>query len=372
LAQVGPFLLELLPGPDGLSPMQARSVIRTATLIGGTGAVRVISRYACVQDEAMRSDIVEAWSEFDPDEYAEMVLAKSDFCIRVMDSDQARASARLHRSDHFICTGESVLSEYLDHLPAVTIRKLSLGGDRSEAAGHGALAAFRLLTDLELVDCSGLTDLGILDGLSLTRLTLKRLPLRTMEGLSRQQRLGSLIVDQGDLATALRVDFPRLPRIRSLRLAGLLPLESLHDSFPGVQRLEIVPADDRISLEWLEGMDELEDLDIGVSPDSVLDLESLPSCQSLKRLSVYGCLPPRMGERELESFGRLPCLESVTLRWAEAPGAIRVPDPIPGVYMLSIQNAEIKDDHRTFATADSHTLVTVSVNGAQPPTAPDL
>jgi hypothetical protein len=289
-----------------------------------------------------------------------------------MDAGQARASTRLHKSDHFICTGKTVLSEYLNHLPAATIRKLSLGGDRSMTAGHGTLAEFRMLTDLELTDCSGVTDLGILDGLSLTRLTLKRLPLRTMEGLSPQQRLESLTIDQGDLATALRADFPHLPRLRALKLAGLLPLESLRDAFPGVQRLEIVPADDRISLEWLGGMDELEDLDIGVSPDSVLDLESLPDCPSLKRLSVYGSLPSRMGESELEAFGRLPSLESVTLRWAEAPGTIHAPDPIPGVYMMSIQNAQIKDDHQTLATADSHTLVTVSVNGAQPSTAPDL
>ncbi|MGW3911450.1 NACHT domain-containing protein [Streptomyces sp. NPDC005070] len=367
LSQVGPFLLELLPGPDGLTPMQARSVVRAAALIGGTGAVRVISQYAGTEDEAVRSDIVEAWSEFDPDEYAEMVLTQSDFVVRVVDAAQARASGRLDRSGHFICTGETVFAEYLGHLPAATIRKLFLGGDRGEAAGHGMLAAFRLLTDLELVDCSGLTDLGVLDGLALTRLTLKGLPLRTMEGLSRQQRLNSLTVDQGNLATALRADFPHLPRLRDLRLAGLLPLESLCEAFPGVRRLQIAPADDRISLEWLEGMDELEDLDIHVGPDSVLDFESLPGSRSLKRLSVYGRLPLRMGERDLESLGRLPCLESVTLRWAEGPGVIRAPDHIPGKYMMSIQNAEIKNGHGTLVRADLHTLVTVSVNGAQPP-----
>lgn len=45
LAKAGPFVLELLPGPDGLDDEQAARVIRTAAMIGGEGARDTIARF---------------------------------------------------------------------------------------------------------------------------------------------------------------------------------------------------------------------------------------------------------------------------------------------------------------------------------------
>jgi hypothetical protein len=38
LARAGAFVLDLLPGPEGLSPDQAACVVRTAAMIGGEGS----------------------------------------------------------------------------------------------------------------------------------------------------------------------------------------------------------------------------------------------------------------------------------------------------------------------------------------------
>ena len=45
LAEVGPLVLELLPGPEGLEEDEAQEVVATAALIGSDAALEVLKRF---------------------------------------------------------------------------------------------------------------------------------------------------------------------------------------------------------------------------------------------------------------------------------------------------------------------------------------
>ncbi|MFC8668535.1 NACHT domain-containing protein [Streptomyces sp. NPDC057199] len=80
LAAVGPVLVRRLPESlDELSVRAARTVVRTAALIGGEEALGRLAGYAgqtANSHRDVRREIVDAWEYFDPDEYARQVLAR--------------------------------------------------------------------------------------------------------------------------------------------------------------------------------------------------------------------------------------------------------------------------------------------------------
>ncbi|MGI5398834.1 NACHT domain-containing protein [Streptomyces sp. CA-135486] len=76
LAQVGPVVLELLPGPDGLEPEAASLTVQTAMLIGGDAAIPILARYANCPDPGVRTQLAIAWHHFDTDQYAEDVISQ--------------------------------------------------------------------------------------------------------------------------------------------------------------------------------------------------------------------------------------------------------------------------------------------------------
>ncbi|WP_455681814.1 hypothetical protein [Streptomyces violascens] len=69
LAKVGPLVLELLPGPEGLSEQEAACVVRTAGLIGGNAALGVVRRFREDEQPMVRVQLGMAWgAEFIPPE----------------------------------------------------------------------------------------------------------------------------------------------------------------------------------------------------------------------------------------------------------------------------------------------------------------
>ncbi|AVZ77870.1 ATP-binding protein [Streptomyces lunaelactis] len=76
LAQVGPVVLELLPGPEGLEPEAATLTVQTAMLIGGDAAIPILARYADHPDLGVRTQLAIAWHHFDTDQYAEDVISQ--------------------------------------------------------------------------------------------------------------------------------------------------------------------------------------------------------------------------------------------------------------------------------------------------------
>jgi hypothetical protein len=72
----GEFVLELLPGPEGLSEQQIAHVVRTIATIGGAASIDKISAFSLVDKSLVVDELLRAWSESDnPEEYARTVLA---------------------------------------------------------------------------------------------------------------------------------------------------------------------------------------------------------------------------------------------------------------------------------------------------------
>lgn len=75
LAAVGPVILDLLPGPEGLEDDEAEAVVRTAGRIGGDAALTVMKRFRSTTDFAVKAALGYDWGNFDAEDYAREVLA---------------------------------------------------------------------------------------------------------------------------------------------------------------------------------------------------------------------------------------------------------------------------------------------------------
>ncbi|MFE7550136.1 NACHT domain-containing protein [Streptomyces gardneri] len=118
LAKVGRPVLDLLPGPEGLSDEEARLVVSTATIIASDAAIPTLARFTGHPDLRVRSQLVWAWFRFDPDRYAEEIVARLDpteLEYTVHNDEQAAALARI-----------GLRPALLDLRPGLTERGLAL------------------------------------------------------------------------------------------------------------------------------------------------------------------------------------------------------------------------------------------------------
>ncbi|MBA0052464.1 NACHT domain-containing protein [Streptomyces sp. AJS327] len=75
LADVGLFVLELLPGPEDGSGTDHHLTVLTATRIGTSSAIPVLARYRATRDPRVQRQLVDAWHAFEPHEYAQEIIA---------------------------------------------------------------------------------------------------------------------------------------------------------------------------------------------------------------------------------------------------------------------------------------------------------
>ncbi|MGW1390219.1 NACHT domain-containing protein [Streptomyces nigra] len=97
LADVGPVVLELLQGPEGITSDEAYFTVLTAVRVGTDAAISVLARFRAVDDLRVRAELALAWSRFDTDRYAEEVIAhlqEDDFYFVVSSSRELKALRR--------------------------------------------------------------------------------------------------------------------------------------------------------------------------------------------------------------------------------------------------------------------------------------
>ncbi|MFD7814464.1 NACHT domain-containing protein [Streptomyces sp. NPDC059785] len=78
LAEVGPVVLDLLPGPADIppdSPDRAYFTVLTATRIATDAAIPVLALYRDEPDLRIRTELARVWNRFDCDRYGEEVIA---------------------------------------------------------------------------------------------------------------------------------------------------------------------------------------------------------------------------------------------------------------------------------------------------------
>jgi hypothetical protein len=283
LAAAGEFVLDLLADTQAETPAATAATIRTIALIGGPGALELLTRYREAQDEEVVDELIEVRQRFDLAEFAERVLADLPIDYLLVGHP-----ADLVGLEHIRC---------LKYLECDITEPDEL--DLAPLAGT-SLESIRLTTGRSY----GSTDIGTLAAIATLREITADVPTH---GWARLAELPSL-------------EYLRLSHIEDIgQLAELAPLRHL-------------PA---LSLNWVSGLEDLQMLSFLDRPHALSfrrclrlrDLETLRRwAGSLTELSFAECpdvdlslLPALTGLRVLELV-RTPVPD---LRLVAGLGALR-------------------------------------------------
>ncbi|MFE6635230.1 NACHT domain-containing protein [Streptomyces tendae] len=296
LTAAGPLVLELLPGPEGLSEAEAHGVTVTASLLAvddPNGAMAVLRRFREHPSLEVRRQLVGTWGRFDARQYATEVLNHLDRTelFLTCETPVQRATIAVMRpwaqlwfrgphalADILACVREpgAVEDLFILYNPALidlgslvafdSVRHLTLI-DCEFARGVDRLSALRLegLTIFGSTDLTGLDELDSLQQLSIggrlpgTRLTdslplgapLRRLYLGPdtaegtgLRGLSHWPTLEHLSLPDHRANAPDWEEISRMPRLTSLEL-DFLDLDNSRDALPalpGVRTVRILGA----------------------------------------------------------------------------------------------------------------------------------
>ncbi|MBL1107104.1 NACHT domain-containing protein [Streptomyces sp. 5-8] len=216
LAEAGPLVLELLPGPEGLTDEEAEAVTATAALVGTDAAVPLLARFAGHPADRVRITLARAWERFDEAVYADDVLAgmnSDDFFLQVSSPGALRALPGLGRRPNLTIVGAHDLADIVAALPH-GVEKLGLVQNPC-LDDLRPLTAFPVLRRVTLVSCPGVDDVSALAGLGLEELSLH--DIEEVSGFDQLTTLRALTV-----TSSITLDLlPLLPRNAPLTMLGL-------------------------------------------------------------------------------------------------------------------------------------------------------
>ncbi|MFJ7155026.1 NACHT domain-containing protein [Streptomyces sp. NPDC101118] len=304
LAKAGELVLDLLPGPAGLSEDEAAGCVRTAALVGGERAMGVIRRFREDARRPVRWVVANCWQWFDARAYAAEVLAGvplGDTMLTVSGPEQEEAVAGLPdvRSVH--------LSDAAGIPDWLTGRQLtSLVLFRNALTDLTPLTSHPELEYLGLYDCPGLADLTPLAAFpSLASLALADLPrepdLSPLAGMPALTWLGL------GTGTGRVSDVPAPPSLKGLTLTRPgYRLDSL-DHWPELAALTVSGLQYLADLARLPSPDQLRSLNLLDQPD--LDLTPVLAHPRITELFLGNCGAPG----GLAALRELPSLERLVL-----------------------------------------------------------
>ncbi|MEU6243661.1 NACHT domain-containing protein [Streptomyces sp. NPDC047024] len=335
LAVAGPLVLELLPGPEGLSDREAEAVTVTAALVGTDAAVPLLKRYADHPSSWVRFHLMRAWDRFDPIGYADEVLARldtRDSFIRVSSPETLRALPRLGASHGLTCTGAHTLPDIVRVLPK-SVRRIDVS-ENPLIQDLRPLVPLGSLDHISLTGCPGVADLSPLAHLGLTGLYLHS--VGQISGLDRLTTLRDLTLPS-KLTAGLR-GLPRDTPLISLNLTGeALPAGSLRglSQWPTLQRLRLFCGADSFAAEdWSALASHPSLTTLALPAQAAEQCEDALELSGIKTLEVFDV----QGDEDLSALGRLcPNLHGVQLT---ASGAVAL-DPsaydqdFPGVGVVT-------------------------------------
>ncbi|MFI6683317.1 NACHT domain-containing protein [Streptomyces sp. NPDC050485] len=291
LAKVGPLVLELLPGPQGLTEEEAACVVRTAGLIGGDAALSVVSRFRGEERAMVRVQLSLAWRKFEAYEYVTEVLAPapewSTTYLSVRTEEQVAQLGRLRHMKLIILEGDHPLSDgLLAHrdLTALTLAGNSVVDDLTPLGRLPALERLGLNVCPAVTDIAPVCDLPALRNLSLIGLS----PGLPLEPLARLDQLESLVLGTSGETRRLA----DLPAPKCLLTLGLyrgsegISLNGL-ERWPDLHNLTITGGLQAGELIHRSTLRELRTLQI--FDHRTLDLAALIQHYGLTTLYLNGC-----------------------------------------------------------------------------------
>ncbi|MGY5048841.1 NACHT domain-containing protein [Streptomyces sp. 900105755] len=322
LAEAGPLVLELLPGPEGLSDEEALAVTVTASVLGAeepTGALGVLRRFRDHQDLDVRRQLAGTWSRFDTDEYALEVLdhlLRTDLFLRCDSAAELRALARMRPWPELSFAGAHPVESILAAVPTPgLVTSLNLSGN-PHLTDLGVLSPFGSLGSLWVDECPAATGLERLTELPLTLLGCNGVAdltgMRYLRSLTRitlsQQLPGTDLTETLPSEAALEFLFLGAHSTESTGLRGLQHWTTLRTLSLGPLTKDLTVADWR-AVTALPKLTHLH-LNARIIQDLPHSIESMPELPGVEELRVASL---RGSEDLAPLVPRLPGLRSVIL-----------------------------------------------------------
>ncbi|CAM5425077.1 NACHT domain-containing protein [Streptomyces avidinii] len=295
LAEVGPLVLGLLPGPEGLDDWDAYNVVIAASHVKSDAAVSFLGQFARHPGLPVRTQLLWAWSRFDCADYAEEVIARVDpsgLLYSVRSDEQLHQLERLedrpNRLDARSGVSVEALARYVDRYG---LKELTLA--------HGAVSDLGFLrgqSSLETLDihvCPELTDISAISGLPIRRLRItSNRPDLDLNPVAHLQDLESFVVGgQARVTWSVRA-LPIAAPLRALSVSGQAsPADGLQGlgALRGLMKLRLNAASSPVSeADWQEVRDLPTLVDLGVSASSFQALPGDAKLPDVARLTLRG------------------------------------------------------------------------------------
>lgn len=349
LAEVGPLVLELLPGPEGLADDEAHEVVATAALIGSDAALEVMKRFRNHPATGTQHQLALSWQQFDTDTYAREVIRHLDPTVVVTATSPAELHAlRTLGRARVSVSGSFTAAELLGALPLDLIESLSIT-ENPEIADLTFLREFPALEWLSLWDCPAVESVAPITDLRLHTLSVSGPPRKDVpipRGLRRLRHLRTLLLHctlPPEGLAALPVDAPlnnvtlnrsvgaeftgitRWPHLRGIQLprltadfgedqwGALALLSELEDFSFGLAREGVplhLPAG--LRLPQVKTLSLLNAARLPLPEMSRLLRAALPAFPGVRKLQLYGILD---GSIDLSPAAALPELQEVYLSY---------------------------------------------------------
>ncbi|MCF3175493.1 NACHT domain-containing protein [Streptomyces sioyaensis] len=357
LAAVGPLVLELLPGPEGLEDDEAQEVVATAALLASDAALEVMKRFRGHRTSGVGSQLALSWPHFDTDGYAREILRHldTDVSVTAASLSELRALKTLGGRPHVTVSGPFTPRALRDELVPGPVKSLHLS-ENPEISELDFLHGFPALETLSLWDCPGVESVAPLADLHLDWLGIsgpQDKAQATPRGLARLRHINQLLLFTPlppDGLAALPADAP----LRHLTLGA--PLGAAFTGlarWPGLRHINLQRlTEDFAEEQWgeLTSLSSLETLSFGVADDEVtlriptglrlpqvttlnilngarqsaprlstLLTSALPAFPGVRKLHLYAVIDAPV---DLASLALLPELQEVYLSYLRpAPGS---------------------------------------------------
>ncbi|MEV5812036.1 NACHT domain-containing protein [Streptomyces mutabilis] len=303
LAKAGPLVLELLPGPEGLTDAEARGVTVTASLLVERepgGALAVLRRFREHPDLNVRRQLVGTWDRFEAREYATEVLDhldRTNLFLTCRTPAQRAALTAMRPWTQLWFHGPHAVTDILACVPEPGAVEDLFLLNNPELTELDPLLAFDSLRRLTLADCEVARGVGRLSGLRLDSVSL---------------------LDGSDLTGLNELDSLQHLSISGRRLPGTRLTDSLPVGAP------------------------LRHLYLGPRTTEGTGLRDLSHWDTIKHLSLTGY---RANPADWEELARMERLTSLELDLADIGGSIDALPALPGVRAVRLLGASLRDTH---------------------------
>ncbi|MFF1809671.1 NACHT domain-containing protein [Streptomyces sp. NPDC058251] len=311
LARTGPIIMDLLPGPQGLSGKVREAVLTAATTVGGEQAIPLLARYA---EHATKSEyrvLAGAWDRFDTQEYWHQVLSllpneDVTYVVKTVEQLSLLTDSTAPRSIDIV---GNIPATHLTLIPKENLRKISFREHRVSEA-FSFLADFTELKEVELWNCDGRLDLVNLRHGKIERLSMfSDMEIVNFNAIGDMQELRLLTMELGSGRVEWAEDFDLPPALTWLRAPSLPLPDSAVRSIAACRHLghicfnaEVIPPPARRQWAQLASLERIE-----VGGEGLASLaESVPlpqveglwlgSCTELDQLHQVARIYPNLKE----------------------------------------------------------------------------